>query len=177
MTIAPRSGWWRRLRHGRGFGVHSPFAYRFIREVLRERCAYYAYDRVDALAAEWPGGVSGARMLFRVAAFVNPSHAAASGVAAAIVGMACPSALVDGVPEPQTGLIVLQGGENEDAVLCCTASGATVVVPDRNIPSVAALFARLRNETGHGHCFMNGSGAAVFVGRRTLPAETFDVRF
>ena len=57
------------------------------------------------------------------------------------------------------------------------ASGATVVVPDRNIPSVAALFARLRNETGHGHCFMNGSGAAVFVGRRTLPAETFDVRF
>ena len=39
MTL-PRLGWFQRLRHGRGFGVHSPWAYRFIREVLRERLPY-----------------------------------------------------------------------------------------------------------------------------------------
>ena len=34
--------WWR----GRGFGVHSPFAFRFITDVLHhdDAYAYYAYD-------------------------------------------------------------------------------------------------------------------------------------
>lgn len=30
------------LRHGRGFGVHSPLAYELISSVLRDRPAYYA---------------------------------------------------------------------------------------------------------------------------------------
>ena len=38
-----------RWRTSLGFGVHSPFAFRFIREVLRERrCAYYAYTDIAA---------------------------------------------------------------------------------------------------------------------------------
>ena len=32
-----------RWRHGRGFGIHSPFAYNFICLTLRERLPYYAY--------------------------------------------------------------------------------------------------------------------------------------
>lgn len=39
-------GWWQRLRHKRGFGVHSPFAFRFITEVLNppRKYRYYAED-------------------------------------------------------------------------------------------------------------------------------------
>lgn len=35
---------WQRLRHSRGFGIHSPYAFRFITEVLHQPCRYYAYD-------------------------------------------------------------------------------------------------------------------------------------
>lgn len=38
-----------RFRHGRGFGVHSPFAFNFILKTLRERTPYYAYPALDSL--------------------------------------------------------------------------------------------------------------------------------
>ena len=36
--------WLRRSRHSRGFGVQSPWAYRFIRYVINEHYPYYSYD-------------------------------------------------------------------------------------------------------------------------------------
>lgn len=39
--------WLSRIRHRCGYGVHSPFAYRFITEVLYEDLPYYAYDELD----------------------------------------------------------------------------------------------------------------------------------
>ena len=35
--------WLRRFRHRRGYGVHSPFAFDFITDVVYERTAYYKY--------------------------------------------------------------------------------------------------------------------------------------
>lgn len=40
-----------RWRHSKGYGVHSPYAYRLITEVLRPgRYGYYAYQQLDKLA-------------------------------------------------------------------------------------------------------------------------------
>ena len=40
-----------RWRHTRGFGVHSPYSYRFVRDVLRPgRYGHYAYHKADHLA-------------------------------------------------------------------------------------------------------------------------------
>ncbi len=36
--------WMRRMRHSRGFGVQSPYDYRFVRYVVNEHWPYYAYD-------------------------------------------------------------------------------------------------------------------------------------
>lgn len=36
--------WLRRIRHCRGFGVQSPWAYRIVRYVINEHWSYYAYD-------------------------------------------------------------------------------------------------------------------------------------
>lgn len=36
-----------RLRHSRGFGVHSPFAFNFILNVIHDRYWYYAFDDID----------------------------------------------------------------------------------------------------------------------------------
>ncbi len=42
------SVWLSRIRKCRGFGVQSPFAYRFIRYVINEHYPYYAYDELAA---------------------------------------------------------------------------------------------------------------------------------
>lgn len=39
--------WLRRMNHCRGFGVQSPWAYRFIRYVINEHDPYYAYERME----------------------------------------------------------------------------------------------------------------------------------
>ena len=36
-------------RHSRGFGVHSPWAYTIIREVLPEHGAYYIYPEINRI--------------------------------------------------------------------------------------------------------------------------------
>ena len=38
--------WLRRFRHRRGYGVHSPFAFDFITDVVYERSAYYKYKEL-----------------------------------------------------------------------------------------------------------------------------------
>lgn len=66
--------WLRRMRHSRGFGVQSPWAYRMVRYVINEHYPYYAYD---ALAQSYPGlGVVERKMCelcLRLANSVQPS--------------------------------------------------------------------------------------------------------
>lgn len=183
----PGRGWWQRLRHGRGFGVHSPFAYRFIREVLRERCAFYAYEAVDAEAHAWPGGSRGARLLLRVTAWAHPASVAVAGTgseacaARRIVALACPAASIRGLTDHigACDMVVLcrdaAPGEAAAAARAC-AAGALLFVPSRHDAVAAGLLATLRG-LPYGHTFLNGSGTAIYVGRRTLPSEVFNVRF
>ena len=41
--------WLWRIRHRRGYGIHSPWAYSFVRSVLLEPAHYYAYAELDKL--------------------------------------------------------------------------------------------------------------------------------
>lgn len=184
----PGRGWWQRLRHSRGFGVHSPFAYRFIREVLRERCAFYAYDDVDAVAGSWPGGRAGARLLMRTAAWMRPDaiavcgHGPEAAAARSIATLACPCARLSELPQSGHVMTVLCPDADEtmaDAIyraLAGSDSGLLFVAERRRGPA-AALLARIHSNLHFGHLFVNGSGTAIYVGRDTLPAETFRVRF
>lgn len=47
---------YKRFRHTCGFGIHSPFAFTLIRDVIQEHCRYYAYDILDVLPTN-PGGM------------------------------------------------------------------------------------------------------------------------
>ena len=177
----PGRSWWQRLRHGRGFGVHSPSAYRYIREVLCERYSYYAYEQIDAVADSLPGGRSRARMLLRVAIHARQADIAVTGspdVVRRVVAYACPSACMHETITPQSRLIVAYGDSFDvDAAMCCADAGATIVMPDVAHSSCASeLLRRLRSELRTGHTFINGKGVAVFV-PSSAPAQSFSVRF
>lgn len=178
----PQPAWWRRLRHGRGFGVHSPFAYRFIREVLRERCAYYGYTTADAVAAAWPAGRRGARLLLRVAAFAQPRlvllacPAPMASAAASIVAAAAPHAAPAPCACSDADFAILGSSADTDTAFRIAKAGGTLFVPQRS-PATDALLQRIAAELPFGHIYANGSGTAIYIGRHTLPAEQFDVRF
>ena len=56
-------------RHSRGFGVHSPWAYTIIREVLPEHGAYYIYPEINRIFGR---DARLARKVFRLLVHLNP---------------------------------------------------------------------------------------------------------
>lgn len=82
--------WYKRWRHGRGFGVHSPLAYALVSEVLSKQRGYAYRAELDPNLG---GGVlcnARARMLVRLAAFADArtadvSHIDDSGMRQAVM--------------------------------------------------------------------------------------------
>ena len=69
--------WLSRFRQRKGYGVHSPFAYSFIRGVVLESSAYYAYAELSHLHPWWVRWLhlypmQCRRLLFRLANFAEP---------------------------------------------------------------------------------------------------------
>lgn len=73
-----------RHHRSKGHGIHSPFAFNFVRFVLREKSPYYSYDSMKELrqtvintlrgVKNHPRVISfkGMKMLFRITNFFNP---------------------------------------------------------------------------------------------------------
>ena len=69
--------WVSRFRNRKGYGVHSPFAYSFIRGVVLETTPYYAYSELARLHPWWVRWgrmypLSCRQLLFRLANFAEP---------------------------------------------------------------------------------------------------------
>lgn len=68
---------YRRLRHTYGFGVHSPFAFRLVKDVVRPGRVYawYGYEDIDAAVNSRRAGIRmerQAKMFLRLLGFLNP---------------------------------------------------------------------------------------------------------
>lgn len=171
---------YRRWRHGRGFGIHSPFAYDFITRTLRERLPYYAYSRLDALAASRRLGASGQRclrLIFRIAVRFNPATAAIVGGRNAILQkMALKSVRSDidlKSPLADAELILI----NEDTPsLTVLHDGAVCIFPDVRLGGHATCEA-VWSAADCGMRFDNAWGFTVIVISSKLPRQCFDVRF
>ncbi len=73
-----------RHHRSKGHGIHSPFAFNFVRFVLREKCPYYCYDDMSQLRRAVIEAVredrnhqrvmslKGMKMLFRITNYFNP---------------------------------------------------------------------------------------------------------
>ena len=75
-----------RYSASKGFGIHSPFAYKFVTTVLDEQCMYYSYEDIDLMRSAVieetkekhgfkprPIQLSEAALLFRITNFYNPA--------------------------------------------------------------------------------------------------------
>ncbi|MCH5240783.1 MAG: hypothetical protein J1F38_11215 [Muribaculaceae bacterium] len=74
-----------RWRHSKGFGVHSPFAYRFVTDVVNPgNYGYYAYSRIGLLlkGAEKTDAnlISLVRFLIRLSIFLNAKRIVSAGL-------------------------------------------------------------------------------------------------
>lgn len=92
---------WSRHHRSGGFGIHSPYAYDFVRNVWRQPLSYYAYDGIGQLLDTIRTGTTWrqrrgldiiaeneARLLFRVANCFNPLHILQAGATTGVDSVA-----------------------------------------------------------------------------------------
>ena len=92
---------WSRHHRSGGFGIHSPYAFRFVCSVWRQSLPYYAYEGLHQLIDTIKGGTTRrqrremdlisereARLLFRVTNFFNPRHILQMGAATGVESIA-----------------------------------------------------------------------------------------
>lgn len=160
MTLLSRSiGRWRRSR---GFGVHSPFAFRFITMVLRSRDAYYCYPQLEVMPdPEWH------KLLFRLVCEFQPSCIEAirltDGERKAIE-------LADSRAEVVTGVL-----DSYSSDIRLFGHGTEVLI-ERNVAGQDGRWTSLLASMTAGMTFTNGR-TGIAVVRHDLPRQDFDISF
>lgn len=164
MTLAGRiNQWLSGFRHKRGFGIHSPFAYRFITETLHQEHAYYAYSRLST---------ADERLLFRIVLALRPASVALVDTPALrkAVKFAMPSVRFT-TPE-HAELVVASGSSAPEP--SAAAAFPHLVLLGRRDPAAIRLW---QKAMPCGMSFDNGSTRFVAVARTSLPRQDFSVRF
>ena len=154
-----------RLRHSRGFGIHSPYAFRFVTEVLNQPCSYYAYNSLpeDVLSRhDW-------QLLVRLLVHFRPRRIALDDGMPSQVGRfvrrVCPRVQFSGNPD----LLICIGGLPEKwRMAVCEGELHAIVLNSKSMPSVV--------ERAHGMAFGNGR-CWIMAAFNHLPAQNFDVQF
>lgn len=163
----------KRYFRSKGFGVHSPFAFTFIREVMRKPrgYAYYAYGDINKMA----GRSDRLRTLFRIVCHTKPASVWSIGRNATMaleVAKKANSAIRE-LPCDKAALIIVSrmadGAEPTVDLGAIIANQATVVMTD-----TPKLLAAIEAEAANGMIFRKGA-MSVAVLRRHLPRQTFNI--
>lgn len=151
-----------RRRHSRGFGIHSPFAYHFVTEVLclSDEYGFYAYSVA--------GRDRRLRLLVRLLAFFNPASvridfSCATDKIEALVHAVCPHAAVNaGVPD-----FIISDKDVSQFMPC----NALIVGPESR-----SLLALGRAALEYGMTFSDGHDCAVIAALTHLPRQDFELK-
>lgn len=171
LTDESRMGLIARYRTSRGFGVHSPYAFRFITRVLRDRNAHYY---ATAALGRSHHDRALCRRMMRVAVALSP--------AAILVTGKVSEAVIDALRAADSRVDVTTDAERFGRV---TDPGLIVAATDADVPSMAVTRHDVVVLDGHG-CLPEGmdSGMAfhdrrehIFIRHRRLPSSHFTLRF
>lgn len=160
---------YKRWRHGRGFGVHSPFAFRFITEVLNLP-GYYTYYACAGIADVK------LRTLFRIAVSLRASKVSfigcKSGDVRATVLRAVPQAVLARVNEAD--FIVFDAAQTPKLEADAIPPSANVVIFNYKRWKAMSVYAA---GLPAGMIFRNAGDIAVVAALPHLPRQDFDVKF
>lgn len=169
---------YKRWRHGRGFGVHSPFAYDFITRTLREKLPYYAYERIEASCAKIDGTTLSARrikQIFRILVRFNPKYVMIYGkgnaIAERIAIKAVSPAIAIGADHDRADVVLV----NDDASLP-PKTKCVYIFPDTRLGGQSACEA-MWDQVRHGMRFDNAHGMTVIVTSPAFPRQRFEAKF
>lgn len=172
----------RRLACSRGFGVHSPFAYAFVREVIHPDYRYYAHSQLDDIARAAGVDRPFLYLAFRMACHLRVSSAAAFGRSATAVGQAlrlADSEMLINVAEVPTLVVADRSSDAtslEDAAAKCLAAKGSFLLADIDCQGspAAALWTNMIEKSAYGMGFTNGR-IGVFIARKGLPRCDYEV--
>lgn len=159
------SRWYKRWRHGHGYGVHSPFAYRMVREVLRPPNSYAYYAENDLPHAEL-------RLLYRLLVDLKPETVTIAAESMAghlqrLVSMAVPSARITDCGTPDMLIVYGYAPVRHEA-----AEARMIYLNNAGHPLLAKAAAGL----DRGHIYRNAV-RAIIIRNPKLPAQVFEVKF
>lgn len=140
----------RRAARSRGFGIHSPFAFRFVREVLSQPYAYYCYDRLDKAAKDDGSSPAVVRTLFRLSLWFRPGRVKIVGKTTEAIRLA----MIIGNP-------VASGEDVPQECIAGLGDGRETV-------------AGMWRQSSHGMLF-SAKEMAIFVALPHLPHQRFDI--
>lgn len=161
---------YKRQRHSFGFGIHSPSAYRYVREVIRlpRGMAYYAYESLP----DTPSTIH-SRLLYRVAHDLQPATYAVScdnseqrRAIEAVIRAAAPEAIA-AAPEALAADLVVACDKADTAL-----NYRVAVVAPKDHPIVN----RRLQLGGSGHIYRSAS-AAIIREDCNVPFQVFDIAF
>ncbi len=156
-----------RWRHSRGFGVHSPFAFRFITGTLRQPYAYYAYSRLPQQRQ---------RLLYRVALAFGTCNPLGAGLDRAM-DEALRLARRHKDPKGTHDFIAIDAAAADDDAIAeaaaLIAGGTPAIIYNSQCFPLADTLAGLE----HGMTFANTSGTVIIAPLRHLPRQDFRLYF
>lgn len=152
--------WYKRLRHSKGYGVHSPFAFRMVLETLNPPRGYRYY-------AEEAFADPDHRLVYRIIVALQPSEVH-------IIGSDCHCESLKPVIRSAAGCF---SSQNPPLAIVTGASG---VIPSGvsvfTLRPMDALFRQHVECFEYGHLYSN-SRRALFVARQGLPFQCIRVNF
>lgn len=159
------SAWLRRWRHSRGFGVHSPSAFRLIREVLRpsRRYVFYAYAEIAEMSSD-KEEYAELSLIFRLLVDFQPSKVAVKGCSqnvGKVAKLALPSAQINN-----------EYTSDSDFVICSKTDGEEIPYQ----PEALLILGETKPTREYGHVFTSPRRTLI-VNRHDLPFEVFDLNF
>lgn len=176
MTLKERYKHW---RHSHGFGIHSPSAYRLIREVLRPSPSYgyYGYNALRRLAGHRYSHTE-LCLLYRLLVDAHPTEIAIFGDCdgyplSATARLALPHANISSEPHhPQFIIIGKHAGAKADGIIPDCIRPTHIYLADSKMP----ILAKWLDEASSGHAFISPHRVFI-VNNPSLPKQTFTLFF
>lgn len=193
-----------RYSASKGYGIHSPFAYKFVTTVLNEQYMYYSYEDLDLMRSAViektkekfgfkprPIQLSEAALLFRITNFYNPSAilqlGSSYGVAVAssmLVSHKSKLVLYDStVKENETAMQILEKYQNRTTY--CDSAANAIQTYQKTCDNDFGVFAVINNIANDefqavaeflSHTAADSNGVAIIrnIATSTIMAQLWD---